>query len=106
MFQRRFYISLMFSLVTGIIWNKAHSQDSAAVSGKDTVSIHRDSSSVPETWQKYYLGLHLGGGAQKAFYGEVGLCLQRFIYEARHGYMATTFYGAFEWTPAAPGRIA
>lgn len=39
-------------------------------------------------------------GTQKAFYLEAGAVLQRYIYDARHGFVANAIYAAAEWIPA------
>ncbi|MFI5130241.1 MAG: hypothetical protein ACHQFX_09635 [Chitinophagales bacterium] len=59
---------------------------------------------VPETWKKPGFGIRAGFGIQKHFYTELGVALQRYIYEARHGYMAYAYYTTFEWTPSSPGK--
>lgn len=61
-------------------------------------------SDVPETWKKLHLGIRAGTGIQKNFYTEFGLTLERYLYEARHGFMVYTWYSTFEWTPASKGK--
>ena len=58
-------------------------------------------SNTPKTWDRFQIGLRAGGGIQKSFFTEVGLSLQKYVYAERHGYMATTFYTSFEWTPSS-----
>jgi len=54
---------------------------------------------APATWKKMELAPRVAFGIQRAFYLEGGLALQRFIYDARHGFVANTIYTCFEWTP-------
>jgi hypothetical protein len=61
-------------------------------------------SNVPETWKKMHFGFRAATGIQRNFYTEFGFSFQRFIYEARHGFMAYTWYTAFEWTPPSKGK--
>jgi hypothetical protein len=60
--------------------------------------------SIPETWDKFHIAPRIGVGIQKSFFTEIGLSLQRYVYEARHGFMVSTLYAAFEWTPSIPGQ--
>jgi hypothetical protein len=62
----------------------------------------RDSTAgyVPTSWKKYHIGIRAAVGIQRTFYTELGLGWQRYTYEARHGFMVTGFYTAFEWTPS------
>lgn len=59
---------------------------------------------VPETWKKYHIGIRAGAGIQRSFYFEAGLSLQKYVYEARHGFMASAFYAAFERTAGTSGE--
>lgn len=43
-------------------------------------------------------------GTQRAFYLEMGAALQRYIYDARRGFVANTIYTCFEWTPGKGGE--
>lgn len=63
---------------------------------KDTAN-----SKTPETWKSFFPGIRLGLGFQKSFYYEAGLSLQRYFYDARHGFMATCYYVSYERTNAA-----
>ncbi len=56
---------------------------------------------IPETWKKYYAGPRVGVGLQRSFYAEAGIALQKYVYERRHGYMASTWYASVEWIPAS-----
>lgn len=59
---------------------------------------------VPETWKKYHIGIRAGAGIQRSFYFEAGLSLQKYVYEARHGFMVSTFYAVFERTAGTSGE--
>lgn len=59
---------------------------------------------IPKTWKKFNLSPRMGVGIQKSFYTEVGLSFQKYIYEARHGFMVFNIYSAFEWKPSTPGE--
>ena len=37
-------------------------------------------------------------GTQKPYYMEIGAVLQRYIYDARRGFVANAIYASFEWT--------
>jgi hypothetical protein len=65
----------------------------------DTVSTH-----IPKTWKKFEPAIRIAVGIQKTFYTELGLVFQRYIYEARHGYLVSAFYTAFQWTPPTKGN--
>ena len=61
-----------------------------------------DTSRIPVNWKNYFPGIRLGLGLQKAFFTEAGISLQRYKYH-RSGFLATTWYAAFEWKPATRG---
>lgn len=67
---------------------------------------HTDSTKgyVPATWKKFEPAFRVSVGIQKGFYTEFGFVLQRYFYEARHGFMASAFYSSFHWTPSAKGN--
>ena len=58
----------------------------------DTASANK----APESWKHFFPGIRLAFGAQKAFYYEAGLSLQRFAFDSRRGYAATCIYAAWE----------
>ena len=57
-------------------------------------------SRVPASWKKYHIAPRIGIGTQRAFFAEAGFALQKYMYDARHGFVAYSFYSLFEWTPA------
>ena len=61
-------------------------------------------SGAPESWKKPVLGIRAGLGIQNHFYTELGVSLQQFYFEERHGVAGYSYYATFEWTPASPGK--
>ena len=72
-----------------------------AVNGQTIDTVHKK---IPETWKRFYPGLRLGAGIQRSFYTEVGLSLQKYVYDEREGFIVPTIYAAFEWTPSTKGQ--
>ena len=57
-------------------------------------------SRVPASWKKYHIAPRIGIGTQRAFFTEAGFAFQKYMYDARHGFVAYGFYSLIEWTPA------
>jgi hypothetical protein len=55
---------------------------------------------IPETWKKFHFAPRAGIGIQKSFFAEAGLSLQKYVFEATHGFMVFNIYSAFEWAPS------
>ena len=55
---------------------------------------------APASWKKMELAPRIAFGIQKAYYMEIGAVLQRYIYDARRGFVANAIYTSFEWTPS------
>lgn len=66
----------------------------------DTTKRH-----TPQTWKKFEPGLRVAVGLQKYFYTELGLGLQRYTYIDKYGFLATTFYASYQWTPPRSGKL-
>jgi len=66
--------------------------------------VDTTASKAPESWKRFFPGVRLAFGAQKAFYTELGIGFQKYTYDARHGYIASAFYASFEWTPSRHNR--
>ncbi len=71
----------------------------AAAQSSDTARHH-----VPATWKKFEPALRVAVGIEKSFYTEFGIVFQRYIYEERHGYLASAFYSSFQFNPATKGN--
>lgn len=69
-----------------------------AANGQETDTPGND---IPATWKKFQIAPRAGIGIQKSFFTEIGFSLQKYIYEARHGFMVLNIYSAFEWVPAS-----
>ena len=52
---------------------------------------------APASWKKFHIAPRVAIGVQKLFFTELGFSLQKYIYEARHGFIVYTIYSAFEW---------
>jgi len=55
---------------------------------------------IPTSWKKYHLAPRIGIGTQRAFFTEAGFAFQKYLYDAREGFVAYSFYSLFEWTPS------
>lgn len=61
---------------------------------------------IPVSWKKFHIAPRLGIGTQRSFFTETGFSLQKYIYEARHGFIVYNVYSALEWIPAHSGEKA
>jgi hypothetical protein len=61
---------------------------------------------TPASWKKYHIAPRIGIGTQRAFFTEAGFALQKYIYDAREGFVAYSFYSLFEWTPSRQDQKA
>lgn len=73
--------------------------NTAAAQNIDTSTHH-----VPATWKKFEPAFRIAAGTEKSFYTELGIVFQRYIYAARHGFLASAFYGSFQWNPSTKGN--
>ena len=61
---------------------------------------------IPQTWKKFEIAPRVGIGIQKSFFAEAGFSLQKYLYDAREGFMVFTIYSSFEWVPASSNQKA